>query len=266
MTVSKTNGSQSPPPPIRTLRSATGTSSTTGEQALPRLGFDTFGKLDEPTVVVARGPSIEELNNELLCTLSNSSRVTLEQVKALVEKGANVNAKKEDGFSALRYAIRCHDKNERMKIVKYLVEKGADVNAKDIDGYTPLIQAASGGDTDIVEYLITNKINKAKINEGDNNRDTALGHAIKEKNRTSDSSTEKLKRLNNTIELLKKYNAVPVAKLSKEELHKIGPLFNQVKVELENKISNKPQPGNRPADPGRVSGQEIVGLFPLMKK
>ena len=43
-----------------------------------------------------------------------------------------------------------------MSSVKYLVEElGADVNARDNDGYTPLHHAASRGDNEMIQYLIS---------------------------------------------------------------------------------------------------------------
>src|SRR5690242_14738441 len=43
-----------------------------------------------------------------------------------------------------------------MASVKYLVEElGADVNARDNDGYTPLHHAASRGDNEMIQYLVS---------------------------------------------------------------------------------------------------------------
>jgi len=55
-------------------------------------------------------------------------------VRALLEKGANVNAKGKDGMTALMNAASADYRD----IVHSLLEKGADVNAKDNDGWTPL--------------------------------------------------------------------------------------------------------------------------------
>ena len=41
-----------------------------------------------------------------------------------------------------------------LEIVKLLLEKGADVNAKDNRGYTALSQASKYGELEVVELLI----------------------------------------------------------------------------------------------------------------
>ncbi len=63
----------------------------------------------------------------------------VEAVKFLIEKGANVNAKSNDGATALHgAAFFCHT-----EIVKLLLDKGAEANAKNIRGETPLDAVAS---------------------------------------------------------------------------------------------------------------------------
>ena len=58
--------------------------------------------------------------------------------KALIDAGADVNAKKGDGFTPLHVATV----NERTEIAQALITAGAKVDAKDEDGWTPLHWAA----------------------------------------------------------------------------------------------------------------------------
>ncbi len=48
-----------------------------------------------------------------------------------------------------------HVPNAWLDAVKYLVELGADVNARDDQGYTPLHHAAARGDNDLILYLVS---------------------------------------------------------------------------------------------------------------
>jgi tetratricopeptide (TPR) repeat protein len=73
-----------------------------------------------------------------------------EAIKLLLEKGANVNAKTNDGVTALIIAAEMGN----TEIVKFLLEKGADVNAKrTTDGKTALDAAKRAGHKDIVQLL-----------------------------------------------------------------------------------------------------------------
>ena len=74
----------------------------------------------------------------------------LDCVKALIEAGADLNAKENDGWTALHLAA-C---NGKLDCVKALIEAGADLNAKDNDGWTALHLAARYGKLDCVKALI----------------------------------------------------------------------------------------------------------------
>ena len=62
----------------------------------------------------------------------------LDCVKALIEAGADLNAKENDGWTALHLAAR----NGKLDCVKALIEAGADLNAQKNDGSTALHLAA----------------------------------------------------------------------------------------------------------------------------
>lgn len=72
------------------------------------------------------------------------------KVKALLGKGANVNAKDSAGRTALMFAVI----NLHYETVEVLLGYGADVNLRADDGATALILAASSGDPKIVRALL----------------------------------------------------------------------------------------------------------------
>ena len=59
-------------------------------------------------------------------------------VQQLIERGADVNAATDDGYTALIYAAY----SGHAKIVKELIERGADIDATNNYGSTALIYAA----------------------------------------------------------------------------------------------------------------------------
>ncbi len=64
------------------------------------------------------------------------------------------------GLSAdVKAKILAKDSARRKTLLCFFIEKGADVNAKDDDGSTPLHKAASAGHKEDVEWLIANGAN-----------------------------------------------------------------------------------------------------------
>ncbi|MGH0171444.1 UNVERIFIED_CONTAM: hypothetical protein FKN15_061165 [Acipenser sinensis] len=73
-----------------------------------------------------------------------------EEVRGLLQQGADINHTNVDGLTALHQA--CIDEN--LEMVEFLVEHGANVNQPDNEGWTPLHAAASCGFTEIAGFLI----------------------------------------------------------------------------------------------------------------
>ena len=58
-----------------------------------------------------------------------------------------------EGFAANQHS---HAPDSWLPVVRYLVEEhGADVNARDLNGYSPVHHAASRGDNELIEYLVS---------------------------------------------------------------------------------------------------------------
>lgn len=94
------------------------------------------------------------------------------EVKRLIEAGADINAKNNDGFPALIMALLM----EHTEVATLLIEAGADVNAEAKAGYTALPIVAGDGLIEVVKLLVEKG---ADVNDRDNNGYTALFSAAK---------------------------------------------------------------------------------------
>jgi ankyrin repeat protein len=84
---------------------------------------------------------------ELLKAVSTG---TAQDVKALLDKGADASAAAEGGQTALMFAAE----NGDAEIVKLLLSRGADPNAKNNNGFSALIIAQIQSDEDIIQLLL----------------------------------------------------------------------------------------------------------------
>ena len=98
---------------------------------------------------------------------NNHPNESLSVIEYLIEKGANVNAKKEGGWTALHLA-------KTLEIAKTLVEHGSDIEVVNDYGETPLIDHSYHGRVNIVKYLLSVGANKeAKRKDGKTAYDVA---------------------------------------------------------------------------------------------
>jgi len=80
--------------------------------------------------------------------LDNTKRL----VNILVSFGADINAKSDNGTTALMRAASSEDCNPAL--ISYMVEKGAKINIRNVKGQTPLTYAVSSGSIACAKVLI----------------------------------------------------------------------------------------------------------------
>ena len=82
-----------------------------------------------------------------------SENIGFENAKTLLEKGADVDEKQLSGEAAGYTCLMMAARNQRPDIVNFLVENGADVNTKAENGNTPLSVAEEENDQEMVALL-----------------------------------------------------------------------------------------------------------------
>ena len=95
-----------------------------------------------------------------------------EVISVLLQAGADVNAKKNNGDTPLLSAVL----RENIELISVLLKRGADVNAKDDDGRTPLLSAVLRENIELISILIQAGADlNAKDNDGFTPLDLAEG-------------------------------------------------------------------------------------------
>lgn len=98
---------------------------------------------------------------------------TIEAMKDLISKGANVNEQDTDGGTTALIQATAIGNIEKAKL---LVAHGADVEGKDRDGWSPMMTAADLGISDMIKFLLDRGAN---INAVHKNGETPLMRAAK---------------------------------------------------------------------------------------
>ena len=145
---------------------------------------------------------------------------TAEETKMALEIGANVNAKDENGKTALFFA-------KTKEQVKLLVDAGADINATDGYGCTALFFSKKAEHT---EALIDSGID---INKQDFRGRTALGTLIEPAYYRHESTERNILLAEKLVNILKRHGAKKSqADLNIELLHSMGKVFESEQVRL----------------------------------
>ena len=105
-----------------------------------------------------------KFDNKLVQAAVNNN---IEKVTSLLDGGADINSRCDDGFTALQYAAH----RGHADVVKLLIDRGADVNFSYGSTNPSLMLAAGKGFSKIVEMLVEAKAN---INYAKSDGTTAL--------------------------------------------------------------------------------------------
>lgn len=90
-----------------------------------------------------------------------------DDIKLLLTKGVSADTKNNEGVPVLLLASARKDL-EGLNVVQALVEGGANINARDSAGQTALFYAASQGNIPIVKYLLSKDIDMSAIDGNGN--------------------------------------------------------------------------------------------------
>ncbi|MEN3333883.1 MAG: ankyrin repeat-rich rane spanning protein [Blastocatellia bacterium] len=175
-------------------------------------------------------------------------------VKALLERGAQVNVKSKNEMTPLLLAALYAKDAIAKEIAGMLIEHKADINVKGIDGATALMNAALYGKLKLLKLLLEKG---AKLNDEDNHHATALTYALRGKNHVRGDNQE-------TLDFLKSAGATGPAP---------GPDTNPATITIDQRPVplNAPQPqytetARKHGVEGIVIVRVLVGIDGLVKQ
>ncbi|XP_071572545.1 uncharacterized protein [Temnothorax nylanderi] len=100
---------------------------------------------------------LREKYDQDLYTITNQERMfaaleegNLESLKDCLKKGADINARNVNLWTALHFAA----KGPSLDVIKFILDQNLSVNVKDVNGRSPLHVAAAHGRRNIVEFFI----------------------------------------------------------------------------------------------------------------
>ena len=135
-----------------------------------------YKNIENVRSLVESGADVNYRTKRGLTPLHNAAQNgSQDSVRFLVESGADVNYRTSDGFTPLHFAAQ----KDNLDIVRYLVESKADFNCRTSDGFTPLHYAAQKDNLDIVRLLVESR---ADVNYRTGDGFTPLHYAAQKEN------------------------------------------------------------------------------------
>jgi ankyrin repeat protein len=124
----------------------------------------TNGRMDTVRALVQRGADVNQtkVNGDTLLIGAVLGGDNADVVKLIIEKGGDVNQATNDGFTPVFMASH----NGHTAALKLLMENGGDVKQATNDGTTPVYAASYGGHTNVLKLLIENG---GDVNQATNN-------------------------------------------------------------------------------------------------
>lgn len=113
------------------------------------IGYD---KVEAVEALLAGGANVDLkiLKDHLTALMIASSKGNKAIIEALIKKGANINAKDDDGVTPIFFAIT----SGKPEVVKFLLDKGADKNARLSNGISLYDFAINKGHREIANLFI----------------------------------------------------------------------------------------------------------------
>ena len=157
-----------------------------------------FGLNDIIKILLERGANINVKNENGSTALSTASQYTndgssIETIQLLLDNGAVINFQTINGQTALMHAVTFSNTTSSLKTVKYLLDNGADIHLKKNVGSSVLMLAARySNTTSSIETVQLLLDNGAHINDQSNTGATALVIAVQHSDEDSSLETVKL--------------------------------------------------------------------------
>jgi ankyrin repeat protein/truncated hemoglobin YjbI len=136
-----------------------------------------LGRLDDPErpiadLLIAHGKRVPDWMLPRACR-PDVSRNEVHRVSVLLDYGARLDDRGRYGLTALHYAVR----GGKLPLIELLLERGANVHARDDDGLTPLLHLAkTRAKADPVPVLERLVASGADVNARDEHQGTLLMH------------------------------------------------------------------------------------------